>query len=396
MSETINVLLKKGKEKSVLRFHPWVFTGAIEGITGEPEDGNIVDIYSYDKIYLASGFFQSEGSIAVKIFSFKKEHFDTNFWKSKIKKAINLRESLNLINNKFTNAYRLIHGEGDLMPGLIIDCYKNVAVLQFHNNGVYKLKDLIVESLIEFNDLIINAVYNKSEATLTSKYQENKKGFIYNTAVNSIEVNENGNKFLVDYKEGQKTGFFIDQRDNRKLLENFCKNKKVLNVFSYNGGFSVSAIRSGASLVHSVDSSQKAIDLLHKNIELNFGKNNIHKAFIEDAFNFIEKYDEDYDIVILDPPAFAKHIHLKDKGLKGYRNINSKVLSKMKKGSILFTFSCSQAISKDEFRTMLFSASAISGKNVKILHQLSQSADHPINIYHPESEYLKGFVLYIE
>lgn len=397
MNEVIKVLLKKGKEKSVLRFHPWIFTGAIEGITGEPEDGEIVEIYSNDKTFLAAGFFQKEGSIAIKIFSFKKEEYNTEFWKLRIKKAHSLREILGLINNPLTNAFRLIHGESDMIPGLIVDCYNDTAVIQFHNNGVYKLRDTIVESLLEIYDLNLKAIYNKSEATLTQANQQNiKNGFLFGNKVNPIKVIENGNSFLVDYIEGQKTGFFVDQRDNRRLLEYFCKNKKVLNIFCYTGGFSVSAIKSGAKLVHSLDSSKKAIDLTSKNIELNFPNYSGHKTFIEDAFNFVENFDEDYDIVVLDPPAFAKQLHLKDKGLKGYRNINTKVIGKMKKGCILFTFSCSQAISKEDFRTMIFSASAMAGKNVKILHQLSQSADHPINIYHPESEYLKGFALYID
>lgn len=397
MSNFIKVLLKKGKEKSILRFHPWVFTGAIEGIVGNPDDGEIVEIYSNDKNYLASGFFQSEGSIAVKIFSFEKDTYNSDFWKIKINKALRLRESLGLINNQLTNTFRLIHGESDMMPGLIVDCYNDIAVVQFHNNGVYKIKDILVESLTELKKLNIKTIYNKSETTLISKNNQNiKNEFIFNSSVSPIEVKENGNKFFVDFIEGQKTGFFIDQRENRILLENYCNNKKVLNVFCYSGGFSVAALKSCAKLVHSVDSSQKAIDLTVKNIEINFGNTTKHYAFTKDAFDFIEYYQEDYDIVVLDPPAFAKQLHLKEKGLRGYRNINTKVINKMKSGSILFTFSCSQAISREEFRTMIFSASALAGKNVKILHQLSQSADHPVNIFHPESEYLKGLVLYIE
>lgn len=395
MSDFIKILLKKDKEKSVLRYHPWVFTGAIEGITGEPEDGDIVDIYSYDKKYLASGFFQAEGSIAAKIFSFKKEQYNEEYWRNKIAKAFNLRKSLGLINNPTTNTFRLIHGESDMIPGLIVDCYNDLAVVQFHNNGTYKLRDVIIKSLLSIKGLNINAIYNKSESTLSNpNYLKN--GFLYNTSENPIKVVENGNIFLIDFIDGQKTGFFNDQRENRKLLENYCKNKKVLNVFCYTGGFSVSALKSGAALVHSVDSSKSAIELTNKNVEINFGKAASHKSILEDAFDYIENYTEDYDVVILDPPAFAKQIHLKEKGLKGYRNINTKVIKKMKSGSILFTFSCSQAISKDDFRTMIFTASAIAGRNVKILHQLSQSADHPINIYHPESEYLKGLVLFIE
>ncbi len=395
MNNYTKIILKSGKEKSIQRFHPWVFSGAIEAVTKELNNGDIVEVYDSKKQYLATGHYQDEGSIAVRIFSFEKREINEDFWKEKLQKAIYLRETIGLLGSQNTNALRLIHGEGDGIPGLIIDYYNGNTVIQFHAYGMFLLKDTFVKLLIELLGNSLKTVYDKSGNTLSGNY-EHANEFLYQNTNSEIIVKEFDNQYYIDIIEGQKTGFFIDQRDNRKLLELFCKNKKVLNVFSYTGGFSVSALKGGANMVHSVDSSQKAIDLTNKNIELNFGQTEKHQAFAVDAFDFIDKMDEDYDVVVLDPPAFAKQLHLKEKGLKGYRNINQKVIQKMKKGSILFTFSCSQAISKDDFRTMIFSASALAGKELKILHQLSQGADHPINIYHPESEYLKGLVLYID
>ena len=395
MNNYTKIILKSGKEKSIQRFHPWVFSGAIEAVTKELNNGDIVEVYDSNKQYLATGHYQDEGSIAVRIFSFEKREINEDFWKEKLQKAIYLRETIGLLGSQNTNALRLIHGEGDGIPGLIIDYYNGNAVIQFHAYGMFLLKDTFVKLLIELLGNSLKTVYDKSGNTLSGNY-EHANEFLYQNTSSEIIVKEFDNQYYIDIIEGQKTGFFIDQRDNRKLLELFCKNKKVLNVFSYTGGFSVSALKGGANMVHSVDSSQKAIDLTNKNIELNFGQTEKHQAFAVDAFDFIDKMGEDYDVVILDPPAFAKQLHLKEKGLKGYRNINQKVIQKMKKGSILFTFSCSQAISKEDFRTMIFSASALAGKELKILHQLSQGADHPINIYHPESEYLKGLVLYID
>ncbi len=395
MNNYTKIILKSGKEKSIQRFHPWVFSGAIEAVTKELNNGDIVEVYDSKKQYLATGHYQDEGSIAVRIFSFERREINEDFWKEKLQKAIYLRETIGLLGSQNTNALRLIHGEGDGIPGLIIDYYNGNAVIQFHAYGMFLLKDTFVKLLIELLGNSLKTVYDKSGNTLSGNY-EHANEFLYQNTSSEIIVKEFDNQYYIDIIEGQKTGFFIDQRDNRKLLELFCKNKKVLNVFSYTGGFSVSALKGGANMVHSVDSSQKAIDLTNKNIELNFGQTEKHQAFAVDAFDFIDKMDEDYDVVVLDPPAFAKQLHLKEKGLKGYRNINQKVIQKMKKGSILFTFSCSQAISKDDFRTMIFSASALAGKELRILHQLSQGADHPINIYHPESEYLKGLVLYID
>lgn len=395
MSNYTKIILKQGKEKSVLRFHPWIFSGAIEAVTKELNNGEIVEVYDSKKQYLATGHYQDEGSIAVRVFSFEKKEINEEFWKEKFTKAINLRKNIGLFNNEHTNAFRLIHGEGDGLPGLIIDFYNANAVIQFHAYGMYLLKDTFVKLLVEIMGNSLKTIYDKSGNTLSGNYEHSNE-FLYQNINSDVIVREFDNQYYIDIIEGQKTGFFIDQRDNRKLLENYCMNKKVLNVFGYTGGFSVAALKGGADLVHSVDSSQKAIELTNKNIELNFGQTDKHQSFAVDAFDFIDKMDDNYDVVVLDPPAFAKQLHLKEKGLKGYRNINLKVIQKMKKGSILFTFSCSQAISKDDFRTMIFSAAALAGKELKILHQLSQGADHPVNIYHPESEYLKGLVLYID
>jgi len=392
VSNYTKVILKAGKEKSIQRFHPWIFSGAVEAVTKELSTGEIVEVYDNKRNYLATGHYQDEGSIAVKIFSFKQCEINYGFWKEKIDKAIQLRKLLHLLDNKKNNVYRLVHGEGDGLPGLIIDMYNANAVLQFHSVGMFKLKNDIVNILIDLLGDNLKSVYNKSGNTLFDKTSDLNE-FLYNKSENEILVKENDNQYYVDIIEGQKTGFFIDQRDNRLLLENYCKDKKVLNVFGYTGGFSIAALKGGARLVHSVDSSQKAIDLCNRNVELNFGKTDKHLSFTCDAFDFLDKMHDDYDVIVLDPPAFAKQLHLKEKALKAYRNINQKVISKLKSGGVLFSFSCSQAILKDDFRTMMFSASALAAKNVCILHQLSQAADHPINIYHPESEYLKGFVV---
>ena len=391
------IILKLGKERSLQRFHPWVFSGAIEAVTKELTDGEIVEVFDSEKKYIATGHYQEEGSITVRIFTFEQAIIDDDFWKNKIQKAINLRKILGLFDNKTTNTFRLVHGEGDLMPGLIIDYYDGNVVIQFHSYGMFLLKDSFVKVLRELLGDQLKSIYNKSESTLTKgESNENENGYLLNGKTSEIIVKEYDNQFIVDIQEGQKTGFFIDQRENRKLLEKYCADKKVLNVFGYTGGFSVSALKGGASMVHSIDSSQKAIDLCNKNIALNFGSIENHASFATDAFDFLENMDSDYDVIVLDPPAFAKHLHLREKGLKGYRNINNKVIHKIKKGGILFTFSCSQAISNEDFRTMVFTAAAQAKREVKILHQLSQGPDHPINIYHPESEYLKGLVLYID
>ncbi len=398
MSDYTKIILKPGKDKSVQRFHPWVFSGAVLGVTGELNDGDVVEVYDADKNYLASGHYQDEGSIVVRIISFIKKDINKEFWKDKFVDAIDLRKRIGLLDNKQTNAYRIVHGEGDEMPGLIVDYYDGIVVMQFHSFGMYLLKELFTEILIDVMGDKLEAVYNKSSSTLPrSAKVSSKDEFLYKKNIPENIILEYGNKYFVDVVEGQKTGFFIDQRDNRKLLEIYSKDANVLNMFCYTGGFSVAALKGGAKLVHSVDSSQKAIDLTNKNIELNFKNKVNHEAFATDAFDFLDALQKDvYDVIVLDPPAFSKHLQSKDKGLKGYKNINNKAFYNIKKGGIIFTFSCSQAISKEDFKTMVFSAAAATGRRIKILHQLSQGPDHPISIYHPEGDYLKGLVLYVD
>ncbi|MFZ4401226.1 MAG: class I SAM-dependent rRNA methyltransferase [Bacteroidales bacterium] len=397
MNNYPKIILKPGKERSLQRFHPWVFSGAIEAVTKELTDGEIVEVYDSKKAYIATGHYQEEGSITVRIFTFEKAIIDEDFWKNKFQKAINLRKVLGLIDNNNTNAFRLIHGEGDLMPGLIVDIYDGNTVIQFHSYGMFLMKEIFAKVLKDSLGDSLKCIYNKSDTTLAQgENKESSNAYLFGSRSSDIIIKEYDNQYIIDIEQGQKTGFFIDQRENRKLLEKYCDGKKVLNVFAYTGGFSIAALKGGASMVHSVDSSQKAIDLTEKNIALNNVTEDSHVSYATDAFDFLDKMENDYDVIVLDPPAFAKHLHLKEKGLKGYRNINNKVIHKIKKGGILFTFSCSQAISAEDFRTMVFTAAAQAKREVKILHQLSQGPDHPVNIYHPESEYLKGLVLYID
>ena len=390
------IYLKPKKEESLKRFHPWVFSGAINSAENSLEEGEIVEIYDSGKNFLAVGHCQI-GSIAVRILSFEKEVIDHSFWKKRIEKAYQLRISLHLNQNPNNNTYRLIHGEGDLLPGLIVDIYANTAVIQAHSPGMHLAGKEIATALKEVLKDEIDNIYYKSEDTLPFKADLGalNEYFLHENPSAKIAV-ENGMKFHIDWEKGQKTGFFIDQRDNRSLLERYSKDKKVLNMFCYTGGFSCYAMRGGAQLVHSVDSSAKAIGLTNENIELNFPNNNRHQSFAEDAFKYLEKTDDRYDLIVLDPPAFAKHRNVLRNALQGYRKLNAIAFNKIKPGGIIFTFSCSQVVSKNDFRLAVFSAAAQSGRNVKILHQLTQPADHPINIYHPEGEYLKGLILSVE
>ena len=389
------VFLKPGKEESLKRFHPWVFSGAIARIEGECEEGEIVDIYTSKKEFIACGHFQV-GSIAVRILSFSQRTIDIYFWKERLAVAYDLRKAIGVAENPISNTYRLVHGEGDNLPGLIIDVYGKTAVMQAHSVGMHVNRMDIVEALSQVMNGIIENIYYKSETTLPFKAelgQEN--GFIKGGSSDNIAI-ENGLKFHVDWLKGQKTGFFVDQRENRSLLEHFSKGRNVLNMFCYTGGFSFYAMRGGANLVHSVDSSAKAIDLTNKNVELNFPGDPRHKAYAEDAFKYLDQMGDQYDLIILDPPAFAKHKDALRNALRGYTKLNAKAFEKIKPGGILFTFSCSQVVSKENFRNAVFTAAAQSGRSVKILHQLTQPGDHPVNIYHPEGEYLKGLVLYVE
>ena len=387
--------LKPGKEESLKRFHPWVFSGAIARVEGEPEEGEIVDVYTSKKEFIACGHFQI-GSIAVRVLTFRQEEIGHDFWKHRLEVALDLRRSLNLVDNPENNTYRLVHGEGDNLPGLIIDVYGQTAVMQAHSAGMHVYRMEIAEALSEVMGDIVKHIYYKSETTLPYKADLGpENGFIKGGSPENVAL-ENGLKFHVDWLKGQKTGFFVDQRENRHLLERYSKGRNVLNMFCYTGGFSFYAMRGGANLVHSVDSSAKAIDLTNQNVELNFPGDERHQAFAEDAFKYLDRMGDQYDLIILDPPAFAKHRDALRNALRGYSKLNAKAFEKIKPGGILFTFSCSQVVDKKDFRNAVFTAAAQSGRSVRILHQLTQPGDHPVNIYHPEGEYLKGLVLYVE
>lgn len=390
------VYLKPGKEESLKRFHPWVFSGAIARVEGEPEEGEIVDVYTSKKEFIACGHFQI-GSIAVRVLSFVQETIGHEFWVRKLAVAKDLRVALGLIGNPQNNTYRLVHGEGDNLPGLIIDVYDHTAVMQAHSAGMHVYRMEIADALSEVMGDVIENIYYKSETTLPFKADllSTENGFIKGGSPENVAM-ENGLKFHVDWLKGQKTGFFVDQRENRHLLERYAKGRNVLNMFCYTGGFSFYAMRGGANLVHSVDSSAKAIDLTNENVELNFPGDARHKAYAEDAFKYLDRMGDQYDLIILDPPAFAKHRDALRNALRGYTKLNAKAFEKIRPGGILFTFSCSQVVNKENFRDAVFTAAAQSGRSVRILHQLTQPGDHPVNIYHPEGEYLKGLVLYVE
>ena len=391
------VYLKPGKEESLKRFHPWIFSGAIAHIDGKPEEGEVVEVYTATRQFIAKGHFQI-GSIAVRVLSFRQEEeINTDFWRRKLQTAKEMRRSIGLIGRTDNNTYRLVHGEGDNLPGLVIDIYARTAVMQAHSAGMHLDRMAIAEALADVMQEEVDNIYYKSETTLPYKadlFPEN--GFLRGGSTDNVAT-EYGLKFHIDWLKGQKTGFFVDQRENRALLERYARGRRVLNMFCYTGGFSVYAMRGNALSVHSVDSSAKAIDLTNKNIGLNFPGDERHTAFAEDAFKFLDRMDaQTYDLIVLDPPAFAKHRDALHNALQGYRKLNARAFEKIRPGGILFTFSCSQAVSKEQFRTAVFTAAALSGRSVRILHQLTQPADHPVNIYHPEGEYLKGLVLYVE
>lgn len=389
------VFLKPKKEESLLRFHPWVFSGAISKIEGQPEEGDLVEVYGSNGRFLAVGHYQI-GSIAVRVLSFRQREIDASFWEERIRIAFDIRCSLGLVDTPTNNTFRLIHGEGDSLPGLVVDMYAHTVVMQAHSVGMHHARHEIAKALkVVIGDLLEN-IYYKSETTLPYKADiDSENGYLLGGDVEDIAL-ENGLKFCVDWQKGQKTGFFVDQRENRSLLEKYSRGRSVLNMFCYTGGFSFYAMRGGAKVVHSVDSSAKAISLTNRNVDLNFPGDGRHQAFAEDAFKFLERMGSNYDLIILDPPAFAKHKNVLRNALQGYRKLNAIAFEKIKPGGIIFTFSCSQVVSKENFRLAVFSAAAQSGRNVRILHQLTQPADHPVNIYHPEGEYLKGLVLYVE
>lgn len=390
------VILYKGKEKSLLRFHPWVFSGAVAKVDKNIQNGDIVEVCDNSGNFLAIGHFH-DNSIAVRVFSFEPVEPNYGFWKEKVQKALAFRQSIGLINNPETTMFRLVNGEGDGLPGLIIDIYDGNAVMQFHSYGMFLLKDTFVQILRElFPD--IKSIYNKSGLTLTDAEDTKAEDELLYGEISKIIGRENGIGFNIDVQGGQKTGFFLDQRDSRKMVGELAKGHRVLNMFCYSGGFSAYALRGGAEHVDSVDISRKAIELTDANIAL-LGEDAVrrHSSYCEDVFKFLENMpDHAYDLIVLDPPAFAKHHRVKEQGIKGYRNINRKAMEKLQPGGLLFTFSCSQAISIDDFKTIEFSAAALEHKNVRIVHQMQHAIDHPVSIYHPEGNYLKGLLLAIE
>ena len=388
--------LKRGKEDSLRRYHPWVFSGAIHHIDGQPDEGDLVRVLTADGAFAAVGHWQI-GSIAVRVLSFADESIDDAFWLRRLLAALDLRRALGLAATATNTTYRLVHGEGDGLPGLVVDVYGSTAVLQAHSVGMHVCRMAVAAALRTLLGASLTAIYYKSETTLPFKAGLGQaNGFLFGTSADNVAM-ENGLRFHIDWLHGQKTGFFVDQRDNRSLLETFARGRAVLNMFCYTGGFSVYAMRGGARLVHSVDSSAKAIDMATANVALNFPGDTRHQAFADDAFRYLQQMPGTaYDLIILDPPAFAKHKDALRNALKGYTRLNARAFEKIAPGGILFTFSCSQAVTKDQFRLAVFTAAAQSGRRVSILHQLHQPADHPVSIYHPEGEYLKGLVLYVE
>ena len=396
MNDVITTLrLRRGKEESLDRFHPWVFSGALVAMPDNIDEGDLVYVETSDGRRIGTGHFQI-GSIAVRMLTFGDETIDEDFYGRRLAEALKLRQALGLIRSD-NDAFRLVHGEGDFLPGLVVDIYGPTAVVQAHSPGMHFARDIIARRLVELPGLDIHNVYYKSETTLPYKaHLDPQNQYIIGSAENDIAT-ENGLRFRIDWLRGQKTGFFVDQRDNRSLLEHYSRGRTVLNMFCYTGGFSVYAMRGGALQVTSVDSSAKAVTLTDANIELNFPGDSRHKAIAEDAFKFLDNMETDaYDLIILDPPAFAKHRSALRNALRGYQKLNAKAFEKIKSGGIIFTFSCSQAVNKEQFRLAVFSAAAQTGRKVRILHQLTQPADHPVNIYHPEGEYLKGLILYVE
>ncbi|MBR3979704.1 MAG: class I SAM-dependent rRNA methyltransferase [Bacteroidales bacterium] len=390
----IHITLRHGKEQSAKRLHPWIFSGAIAKMSGTPDEGDLVKVYSANGEFLAIGHYQ-KSSIAVRILSFNDIAIDQNFWNERIASAYNYRKQLGLVNNSETNCFRLVHGEGDNLSGLVIDYYNGTAVVQCHSVGMFKNLNCIAKALQQTMGEQLTAIYNKSESTLPFKAGiENNDGLLWGE-IKTENALEYGNSFFIDWIQGQKTGFFIDQRENRKLVEHYAKGKSVLNTFCYTGGFSVYALRGGAKKVVSVDCSARAIELTDKTVAMNFPDAE-HTSVVSDTFKYLDNNKDEFDLIILDPPAFAKHGKVLNNALQGYKRLNMKAIEQIKKGGILFTFSCSQAVSKEEFRKSVFAAAANTKRNVRILHQLTQPADHPISIYHPEGEYLKGLVLQIE
>ena len=395
MAARTKIILRSGKDQSPRRFHPWIFSGAIKKMHGDPLEGDLVEVFSNKDEFLGLGHY-SPGSIAVRIISFEPEKDITKILSGRIESAIKYRKEMGFFSKSDTNVFRLIHAEGDGLPGLIADYYNGAVVLQMHSVGMYRHLDQIVQSIQDGLEGKLELLYNKSKSTLPSQFSQSLENEYVIKGEHSHEVLENGNRFLIDWEGGQKTGFFNDQRESRLLLGKLSKGKSVLNLFAYTGGFSVYALQGGASKVVTIDSSSKAIELALQNVEVNFGQSANHQALDSDVFDYLAEGSDPFDIIISDPPAFAKHQQVLNNALKGYRRLNEKILEKMKPGGILFTFSCSQVVSKENFRKVILAASANAGRRIRIMHQLTQPADHPVNIFHPESEYLKGLVLHVE
>ncbi len=394
------VILQAGKEIAVKRLHPWIFSGAIAKIEGNPTDGDVVEVFDKKNTYLATGHYY-KGSIAVKIFSYEAVEVNEEFWLNKLSVAYKVRQTIVFQGGSgAVNCYRLVHGEGDGFPGLILDFYKGVVVFQAHTIGMWREKEKIVVGLKQIYGEGLLAIYDKSAETLPTEFAKSvKNDYLFNCSKTELvphEVSENDNKFLIDWLTGQKTGFFLDQRDNRALLGQYAKGKKVLNSFCYSGGFSIYALKAGAELVHSVDVSKKAVDLVNQNVALNFGETNKHEAYAEDVMNYLKRNDQTYDLIILDPPAYAKNIAKRHNAVQGYKRLNVEGIKRLAKGGILFTFSCSQVVDRELFYNTVMSAALEVGRQVRVLHHLTQGADHPVNLFHPEGSYLKGLVLYVE
>ena len=395
------IYLRRGKEESLLRRHPWIFSGAIDYIKAEEEseiaEGALVEVFDHKGAFIARGHYQI-GSIAVRVLSFEREEIDQAWWNRRLRVALDVRRTLALTDDPSTTCYRLVHGEGDSLPGLVVDIYGSTAVVQCHSVGMYRSRQQIAEAIRAAYGDRITAIYDKSSQTLPFKADLGAvDGYLWGTSDHASQVVlENGEKFWVNWEKGQKTGFFLDQRENRELVKRYARGRTVLNTFCYTGGFSVYALSGGAREVCSVDSSERAVALATENMRLNFGPDAPHSEVAADAVEYLRDIGDRYDLIILDPPAFAKHHKVLGNAMQGYKRLNARALSQIRPGGILFTFSCSQAVSKEVFRTTVFSAAAIAGRRVRILHQLTQPADHPINIYHPEGEYLKGLVLYVE
>ncbi|HEY4650430.1 MAG TPA: class I SAM-dependent rRNA methyltransferase [Pontibacter sp.] len=391
----IKLYLAPGKENSLKRLHPWVFSGAIRKADGEPAEGEIVEVYSSKHEFLGMGHY-ALGSIAVRIFSFEQTLADYDFWKSKVQQAYDYRKRLGLVDDPATDVYRLVYAEGDGVPGLIVDMYKDTAVVQTHTLGMYNVREYVSQALQEIYGSKLRAVYDKSAESLPQKsVPDAVNGYLFGKSEGGVVVTENGNKFFIDWESGQKTGFFIDQRENRDLLARYVKGKSVLNTFCYTGGFSVYALNAGAKEVHSVDVSKKAIELTIRNGELSNAPE-LHQAFAVDTFDFLKGKENLYDVIVLDPPAFAKSQKVRHNALMGYKRLNAEAMKKIKPGGILFTFSCSQVVDKYLFDSTVMAAAIEAGRTIKVMHHLSQPADHPISIFHPEGEYLKGLVLFVE